>query len=223
MSGILYTLISNETSQTPLGEISLASGNFHMMALKILEKIKHETNTSKSYSYEKDYIFHFHNKSGLVILCMTTSSFPNRRAYQFIFDVRDKIFESCGDQINQAIAFSIKKHLLDEIKQMMVEYSGPAHEDKIAIVNRNVNEVKEIMVQNIEKIISRGEKIEILVSKSEELEVNARVFKKQANQVKLHFCCKNIKITVIVVFILVTIVALVVILSCGGFDFNKCQ
>lgn len=221
MTGIIYTLISSENSQTPLGEVSLASGNFHMMALKILEKIKHDTNSSKSFSYEKDYIFHFHNKSGLVILCMTSSSFSNRKAYQFIFDLRDKLFENYGDQLTQAIGFGIKKHMIDEIKQMMIDYSS--NEDKIAIVNRNVNEVKDIMVQNIEKIIARGEKIEILVSKSEELEVNARVFKKAANKVKLHFCCKNIKLTLIVVFILIAILVVVVILSCGGFDFKNCR
>ena len=221
MSGIIYTLISSENSQTPLGEVSLASGNFHMMALKILEKIKHDTNSSKSFLYEKDYIFHFHNKSGLVILCMTNSSFSNRKAYQFIFDLRDKLFENYGDQLNQAIGFGIKKHMIDEIKQMMVDYSSS--EDKIAIVNRNVNEVKDIMVQNIEKIIARGEKIEILVSKSEELEVNARVFKKTANKVKLHFCCKNIKLTLIVIFVLIAIIVVVVILACGGFDFHRCR
>ena len=192
-----------------------------MMALKILEKIKHDTNSSKSFLYEKDYIFHFHNKSGLVILCMTNSSFSNRKAYQFIFDLRDKLFENYGDQLNQAIGFGIKKHMIDEIKQMMVDYSSS--EDKIAIVNRNVNEVKDIMVQNIEKIIARGEKIEILVSKSEELEVNARVFKKTANKVKLHFCCKNIKLTLIVIFVLIAIIVVVVILACGGFDFHRCR
>jgi vesicle-associated membrane protein 7 len=111
--------------------------------------------------------------------------------------------------------------MIEEIKQMMIDYSS--NEDKIAVVNRNINEVKDIMVQNIEKIIARGEKIEILVSKSEELEVNARVFKKKANSVKLHFCCKNIKITLIVIFILITIIGLVVVLSCGGFDFEKCR
>jgi vesicle-associated membrane protein 7 len=221
MTGIIYTLISSETSATPLGEVALASGNFHMMALKILEKIKHDTNSSKSFSYEKDYIFHFHNKSGLVILCMTSSSFSNRQAYQFMFDLRDKLFENYGEQLTQAIGFAIKKHMIEEVKQMMIDYSS--NEDKIAVVNRNINEVKDIMVQNIEKIIARGEKIEILVSKSEELEVNARVFKKKANSVKLHFCCKNIKITLIVIFILITIIGLVVVLSCGGFDFEKCR
>lgn len=152
---------------------------------------------------------------------MTSSSFSNRKAYQFIFDLRDKLFENYGDQLTQAIGFGIKKHMIDEIKQMMIDYSS--NEDKIAIVNRNVNEVKDIMVQNIEKIIARGEKIEILVSKSEELEVNARVFKKAANKVKLHFCCKNIKLTLIVVFILIAILVVVVILSCGGFDFKNCR
>ena len=223
MASIIYILIGNDSSTTPIAEISLASGNFQLMALKLLEKCRGETNISKSYAYENQYIFHYHNKSGLTVLCMTDSTYSNRRAYEFLFEIRDKLLKTFGEEIQNAIGFGVKKHFLDEIKEDMQRYNQPADDDKIAIVQRNVDEVTKIMVQNIDKVIGRGEKIEMLVSKTDQLQSNAKVFSKTASKVKRHFLCKNLKLTLIVALVLLAIIMLVVVLSCGGFSFDKCS
>jgi len=47
-----------------------------------------------------------------------------------------------------------------------------AHPDeisKITQVQRKVNEVKDVMVENIEKVLERGERIELLVDKTDVL------------------------------------------------------
>jgi hypothetical protein len=47
-----------------------------------------------------------------------------------------------------------------------------AHPDevsKVASVQRQVDEVKNIMVDNIERVLERGEKIELLVDKTDNL------------------------------------------------------
>ena len=43
--------------------------------------------------------------------------------------------------------------------------------DKVSKVQQQVSEVKEIMMDNIEKVLDRGEKIELLVDKTENLRV----------------------------------------------------
>ncbi|OMJ76270.1 hypothetical protein SteCoe_24406 [Stentor coeruleus] len=213
MEKLIYTLISSQNNAAPLGEISFASGNFQLMALKIVEKCRQDIDTSKSFSYDK-YMFHLSNKSGIIVLCMCDANYSNRKAFSFIFSVRDKIFETYGLDIQNAIAFSLKKNFIEEIKQLMIQFNSE-EDDKIKIVSKNVDEVKNIMVQNLEKIIERGEKIELLVSKADELETNARMFKKKAVEVKRVFCWKNWKITMIVVLILIVIVGLVIFLAVG--------
>jgi Synaptobrevin/VAMP-like protein len=223
MARIIYTVIANNISTTPLAEISLASGNFQVTALRLLEKMKAEEDTSKVYEYENEYKFYYHNKEGISVLCMADNKFSNIKAFDFLFEIREKVLKTYGSQVKEAIGFSIKRHFNKEIEEIMIKYNKEKDDSKIGIVIKNVQVVKEIMVQNIDKIIDRGEKIEILVEKSNELQNNAVVFSKTSNQVKRHFLCKNIKLSLIIGLILVGIVFFIVVLCCGGFDFQNCR
>ena len=42
-------------------------------------------------------------------------------------------------------------------------------DDSITNINEHINEVRDVMVDNIEKVLDRGEKIELLVGKTEQL------------------------------------------------------
>ena len=101
MASIIYCLIANESSTTPLVEVSMAEGNFPQIAVKLLGKIK--PNTSISYSYENKYMFHHHNELGFTYLCMTDAGFPNRTAYAFLFDIKDRFHERFGEERWRAI------------------------------------------------------------------------------------------------------------------------
>ena len=222
MKGLLYLLISNDSSPSPIGQVSLASGNLQLLSLKILEKLKNEKNTSKAYIYD-DYIFHYHNSNSLTLILLTDKEYSNRFAYHFIFLTRDRLFQDFGDDIKSAIAFSIDQSYLSTIKQSMIKYSDPENLDNFSVINKNIQDVKEIMLQNIEKIIERGEKIQLLVIKSEELEVNARVFKKKAYENHRHFCCQHLKTILLVTFLVLAIIVVSILLLCGGTDLHKCK
>lgn len=51
MASILYSLITNDQSPSPLAEVALAEGNFPVIAQKLIPKIPKEN--SVSYSYQK--------------------------------------------------------------------------------------------------------------------------------------------------------------------------
>jgi vesicle-associated membrane protein 7 len=53
------------------------------------------------------------------------------------------------------------------------EFSNNNASDELSKVQSQIDGVKEVMVQNIDKIIGRGEKIEMLVQKSEGLNDSA--------------------------------------------------
>lgn len=50
------------------------------------------------------------------------------------------------------------------------------------------------MVQNLERVLQRGERIELLVQKTEELQTNASTFRKTSTDLKRHFWWRNVKI-----------------------------
>jgi synaptobrevin family protein YKT6 len=54
-------------------------------------------------------------------------------------------------------------------------------------VQREIEEVKLIMVENIDKVLERGEKIDDLVEKSNTLSIESKKFYKKSK--KLNSCC----------------------------------
>lgn len=81
----------------------------------------------------------------------------------------------------------VKEHRA-EIPVMELNYvADVTNFDKIEKVNTQLKEVKEIMIENIEKILDRGEKLEDLLTKSQKLSETSKQFYKKAK--KLNSCC----------------------------------
>lgn len=78
---------------------------------------------------------------------------------------------------------------------------------KVKDVVNDINETIAIMEGNVEKVIQRGEKVEVLQGKCQELETSAAVFKKSSNNSHKHMWWKQKKIMVILcLFALVALV-----------------
>jgi synaptobrevin homolog YKT6 len=71
------------------------------------------------------------------------------------------------------------------IKKFEADYSNNVN--KIANLIAEVDEVKGIMKESIEKMIARGDTLESLITKSDELSVSSKVFIEQSK--KLNKCC----------------------------------
>jgi vesicle-associated membrane protein 7 len=146
----------------------LAEGNFGMLALKILAKI--EKNSSASYAYEKKYIFHCNNENEVTFLCMTDAAFHNRTAYAYLFDIKDKFFEKYGSSGRSLSGFGANREFSELMKSKMSFYnSDQGGTDKLKTVRENIERTKDIMIENIDKVLARGEKIELLVTKTHQL------------------------------------------------------
>lgn len=70
---------------------------------------------------------------------------------------------------------------------LLSKYQKPESADPVMKIDKDLRETKEIMMVNIEKILERGEKIEDLVDRTNELSTSSKLFVKQAE--KLNRCC----------------------------------
>lgn len=201
MASIIYALVANNGSNTPLAEIALAEGNFQLMALKLLAKV--EKGASKSFTYENKYTFHYHNDNGFTFLCMTDAGLQNRTAYAFLFDVKDRFFDRYGPEAKEAIGLSANREFGEVLRTRMQYYNNDPTADKLRTVKSNLEKTKDIMIENIDKVLARGEKIELLVKKTEHMSDSAVSLRKQAVKVKRHMWWKNVKLGVIAAVILI--------------------
>ena len=53
-------------------------------------------------------------------------------------------------------------------------------------VHGEIEQVKDVMVHNIERVLERGERIELLVDKTDNLNQQAFAFKKRSTQLKVY-------------------------------------
>jgi vesicle-associated membrane protein 7 len=82
--------------------------------------------------------------------------------------------------------------------------------DELSRAQTELNQVKDIMVQNVEQILSRGERIELLVDKTDTMAGQATAFRRGARSVRRRMWWRNSKILALCVS-----VALVSALSFG--------
>ncbi|XP_023640496.1 vesicle-associated membrane protein 722 isoform X2 [Capsella rubella] len=88
-------------------------------------------------------------------------------------------------------------------------------------VKAQVSEVKGVMMENIEKVLDRGEKIELLVDKTENLRSQAQDFRTQGTQMRRKMWFQNMKIKLIVLAIIIALILIIVLSVCGGFNCGK--
>jgi vesicle-associated membrane protein 7 len=71
------------------------------------------------------------------------------------------------------------------------------------------------MVENIEKVLARGEKIELLVDKTEALNNSARKFQRASKSLKSAMWWKNVKMWLLIGAIVIVVCYAIAAFACG--------
>eukprot|EP00301_Raphidiophrys_heterophryoidea_P019831 c4677_g1_i1.p1 GENE.c4677_g1_i1~~c4677_g1_i1.p1 ORF type:complete len:249 (+),score=44.19 c4677_g1_i1:1-747(+) len=212
---IIYGLVAR--GATVLAEFTPAAGNFTIVTRRILEKIPAGQNTKMSYTYDA-HLFHFIVSNGLTYLCMADEAFPRRIAFSFLEDLEQRFQGTYGARAQTALAYGMNDEFSRVIRSRMDHFSSP-EADKLSQVRGEIGEVKNIMVTNIEKVLERGEKIDLLVTKTETLNQQAITFKKQGTRLKQAMWWKNMKLNLII-FVVVLLLILFIIMGICGVKFQ---
>ena len=90
-------------------------------------------------------------------------------------------------------------------------------------VQGEIDQVRDVMVQNIEKILERGERIEILVDKTDSLNQSAFAFKKRSTAIRRTMWWKNAKLMIMLVLLIFVLIYFFVCIGCGFPDWKGCM
>ncbi len=80
------------------------------------------------------------------------------------------------------------------IEELMETYNTSPPVDELERAKNELNQVKDIMVQNVEQILSRGERIDLLVDKTDSMANQATAFRRGARTVRRQQYWRNQKI-----------------------------
>ncbi|KYQ90809.1 synaptobrevin domain-containing protein [Tieghemostelium lacteum] len=217
---IIYSLVARGSSV--LAEFTNTTGNFTTITRRILDIIP-PNDTKMSYVYEK-YIFHYLVDETLTYLCMADEEFGRRLPFAFLEDVKNRFKSIYGDKGKTALAYGMNADFSRTLENLMDYYSNNAGADKLSKTRAEVDEVKNILVSDIApQLLKRGEKIEILVGRTEQLNQQSFKFKKQSQQLKCAMWWKNVKMMLIIAFVVAIILFIIITMACGGFSYEKCK
>lgn len=102
---------------------------------------------------------------------------------------------------------------------MEMEMAPKRSSEKVEEMKAKVSEVQGVMRQNIEMVMDRGEKIDILVEKAHDLQNEAGLYRENGRAIKRKMWWQDMKIKITVIGILILILVLIIWTSvCGGFN-----
>jgi vesicle-associated membrane protein 7 len=157
--------------------------------------------------------------NGLIFLCAADTEFGRTQPYAYLNEMVKRFNES---SLATRAQFATDGEFDRDFQQVMTgqmdRYSKPEQTDNISKLHAQVEEVKGVMTQNIEKVLERGEKLDDLIEQTNQLEAHSHSFQKAARKVHRKMWCKNMKMKVCMVvggLVGLTILIVIILFSTG--------
>jgi vesicle-associated membrane protein 7 len=217
---ILYALVARGT--VVLAEFSAASSNANTIARRILEKLPASGDNRVSYSQDR-HIFHILRVDGLTFLCMATDSFGRRIPFAYLEDIHMRFMKNYGKVANTALAYAMNDEFSRVLHQQMEYFSTNKQADAINRVKGEIAEVRAVMVENIDKVLERGDRIELLVDKTSTIQDNSFRFKKQSRRLRQAMWMENAKLLASLTALIIVLLYIIISFFCGGIFLRSCR
>jgi vesicle-associated membrane protein 7 len=173
-----------------------------------------------SYVYDQ-FVFHYIVDRHIIYMCMCDDMEKRRIPFAFLEDIKQKFVATYGDRAQTALAFAMSDDFGRVLQKQMEFYNSPSA-DTMTQVNSKLDDVKQVMVQNIETVLERGEKLELLVDKADKLQQQAFMFERSSHKLKIAMYWRRIKMYLLIFFVVALIVWIISAICCG-IDYSKCK
>ncbi|KAB2600465.1 vesicle-associated membrane protein 726 [Pyrus ussuriensis x Pyrus communis] len=212
---LIYSFVAR--GSMVLAEYTEFTGNFTTIAAQCLQKLPSSNN---KFTYNCDgHTFNYLVENGFTYCVVAAESAGRQIPIAYLERIKDDFNKRYGGgKAATAVANGLNREFGPKLKDHM-KYcvDHPEEINKLAKVKAQVTEVKGVMMENIEKVLDRGEKIELLVDKTDNLRSQAQDFRTQGTKMKRKMWLQNMKMKLIVVAILVVIALIIYLSICRGF------
>ncbi|KAI8819946.1 putative vesicle-associated membrane protein [Fimicolochytrium jonesii] len=221
---LIYALTSR--GSIILAEHAATTGNFQQVTQHILERLPEQEEgkdgeTRMTFVYDR-YLFHHLTSHGITFLCLADDGFGRRIPFAFLEDLKQRFEKTYGfERPKHAIAYGLNE-FSRVIQAQMEHFNNTPQTDRFHNVQSEIDAVRDVMVTNIEKVLERGDRIEILVDKTDTLNATSFAFKKRSTALRRREWWKNTKLMVLMGVGVLLVIWFVVTARCG-FTFSDCK
>lgn len=196
----------------------------------ILPKLQHNTPEHKTLDVDP-YFAHYHtlapssfpasqsSAGGLTFLVVAEKALGQRIPFGFLANLQKKFLEDFDPETTDFASLPSYgcASFNGAMRRLMEEQGGTesGQKDALRTAQREIEGVREIMTENIERVLERGERIDLLVDQTDRLGTTARDFRVRSRGLRRRMWWKNIKLMVLLVLVVIFLLYLFVGFGCG--------
>ena len=226
---ITHTLIGAESGEV-LCETSATSDMHGTSALsysQLLRSLPHsEYRNSGTWNGQ---CYHYLHEQGLFYLCISGPQVPLRVVFGFLEDISCRYRAHCavlsrGPISSFTPSAPLMRHsllFLPTLKQQLHHFNDP-RTDRLTSVKKQIDEVKNVMLENIDAVLSRGENIDTLMDRTSELKVRAENFQHGSKTLSSKMWWNNVRMVATGCLAVGFIFLLLLMMMCDP-NFEKCR
>ena len=218
-SNFHYALVAYQAK--PLAEYSLISGNYKNIALKMLQSIDSKT-PNAIVEQGKNIFYSLTDPDHVTFLVLCDSTVQATLRNSFLEELQRKWRQRYG---NSAASFAPNSKNQEfgntEIASLLRSFNTERNA-KLAQAKQNLEETQNKMTQNLTMAFARGEQLNIMEQKAENIKTSAQTFHREATNVRRKMCFQKWRWYILGAAIVAVVIFIIVVIACGGFSFKNC-
>lgn len=210
---IIYTSVARQ--KVVLCEYSATSSPANSNVRRILAELPPGEHR-KSYS-APGMVIHFETDAqGLTVFVVSSDADDSgmRISWMCLADIKGQFLGVCGATWRTAGELSLNGTFARTLKDRMEYFSSPGA-DRVRETRKQVEDIQQLMKNNIEKVIDRGDRIDHLLNRTNDLEMQSSEFHSSATQLRRQMWWENKKywlICALITLVIIGVIVLVVVL-----------
>ncbi|KAJ5919353.1 hypothetical protein N7466_010296 [Penicillium verhagenii] len=242
-SSLLYSCIAHRS--TILAEHSSpgsSSTSASSLASIILPKITHDKPQKLTFTHERLFIHYIadsptggspdeqsgrteQNSFAPISYIVVASAEQGRRIpFAYLLEMKRKFLSAyppSSTDFSSLPAYGCAAFNTD-LRALLQTYNTAPPADSLASARLEIDSVRDIMTENIERVLERGERIDLLVDKTDRLGGSAHDFRIRSRGLRRRMWWKNIKLMVLLGFVVIFLLYLFIGFGCGLPAWSKC-
>ncbi|KAL9107412.1 MAG: hypothetical protein Q9227_007696 [Pyrenula ochraceoflavens] len=204
------------------------------LASLILPKIDHSSPQKLTYTHDRLFVHYIADSpssndgdssgAALTYLVVAQSELGRRIPFAFLLELKKKFLAAHSPSSTnfQTLPPYGCGSFNTQLKSMLASYNSSPPSDALSNAKKEIESVRDIMTENIERVLERGERIDLLVDKTDRLGGSARDFRVRSKNLRRQMWWKNVKVMVLLVVVIIFLIYLFVGFGCGLPAWGKC-
>ncbi|KXZ50450.1 hypothetical protein GPECTOR_16g624 [Gonium pectorale] len=212
---LLYSCVSQAFAV--LADYAVVAGNFGAVAREYL--VRAGQTEGRSVFLVDGHTFNFLHTGGFLYLVVADEHYGRAIPEAFLDRVAREFAERWAGKVPSTATDGTLSAFSKQLRFLMEQaMQNPAEFTRTAAVHSRVNEVKDIMVENIGRVVAQTERIEALDAKTEVLQFEADRFVRTARSIRRKAWWQSCKMRILIAFAVVMLGLIIFLLVCfsGG-------